>query len=52
MWSPMYTLYREDQIYPAKGIKICLHDPLTNYPQRELTTYMASSSGTIGYAKP
>ena len=48
----MYTPHREDPIYPAKGIKACWRDYSTDCPHRGLTTYLASSSWTIGYAKP
>ena len=42
----MYTLHREDPIYPSGVIEACWHDPLTDCPQRGLTKYMASSFWT------
>ena len=52
MLSPMYTAYREEPIYPARGIKACWRDHLTDCPQKGVTTYLTNSSWTIWVPRP
>ena len=52
MWSPMYEPYREEPIYPTKGIKACWHDHKLIAHRGELQPTWLVVLGILGTLNP